>query len=190
MTASTHWTTRYAPYTALLAGAIWLPLWAHQTQSHGTTQLNEMRLFLGSTWMDAGKFYVAPFLLLMVTILGLERGRTGASPGGKTAWSVLAAFACLAIGTALEFWGFPFGSYDVTFEAGMKDAWWVQFVGTFFLTTAVVPFGVQHARAGSLPAWMVLVLVFGAATTVFLTPAFYFPGVVWIVLGLVLLRRR
>ena len=184
-----HWTTRYAPYAALLAGAIWLPLWAQQTQSHGTTQLNEMRVFLGLTWMDAGKFYVVPFLLLMVTILGLERGRIGAGRYGRSALFVLAAFASLAIGTALEFWGFPFGSYQVTFEAGMRDTWWVQLAGTLFLTAAVVPFGVQHARAGSLPAWMVPVLVVGAATTVFLTPAFFLPGIVWTLLGLVLMTR-
>lgn len=147
-----------------------------------------MRLFLGFTWMDAGKFYVVPFLLLMVATLGVERRRTGSGPVGKSAWFVVAAFGCLAIGTALEFWGFPFGSYDVTFEAGMKDTWWVQFVGAFLLTAAVVPFGVVHARAGSLPVWMVPVLAFGAATTVFLSPAFFFPGIVWIVLGLVLLR--
>ena len=53
-----------------------------------------------------------------------------------------------------------------------------------------MPFGVNLARERVLPAVMVPALVFGAATTVFLSPAFYFPGVVWILLGLILLRRR
>ena len=187
---TTHWTTRFGPSAALLAGAIWLALAAHQTQSHGTTQLNEMRLFLGYTWMDAGKFFVLPFLLVMVTFFGLARRRARVGPLGRTALVVLAALAALAVGTAIEFWGFPFGSYDVTFEGGMKDTWWLQFASTFLFTAAVVPYGIEHARAGTLPVWMVPVLIFGALTTVFLSPAFWFPGLVWIVLGLVLLRPR
>ena len=185
-----NWATRFGPYAAMLAGAIWLPLWAQQMQSHGTTQTNEKLLFLGLTWMDAGKFYVMPFLLLMVTIAGLEAARAGAGRIGKPALFVLAAFACLAIGTALEFWGFPFGSYQVTFEGGMKDTWWLQLAGTFFLTAALLPFGIQHARAGTLPAWMVPVLVFGGLSTVYLSPSFFVPGIVWILLGFVLLRQR
>ncbi len=148
-----------------------------------------MRSVLGFTWMDAGKLYVVPFLLLMVTVLGLERDRAGVNRRGKSGLFVLAALACLAIGTALEFWGFPLGSYAVTFEEGMKDTWWVQFAGTFFLAGAIVPFGIRHARAGSLPAWMVPALAFGALATVFLSPAFIFPGIVWVVFGAVLLRR-
>lgn len=76
-----HWTTRFTAEAALIAGVVWLVLWGHQAMTHGTTQLNEMRMALGFTWMDSGKLFVMPFLLLIVTMLGLGRSRISGQLG-------------------------------------------------------------------------------------------------------------
>lgn len=153
-----------------------------------------MRMALGFTWMDSGKLYVLSFLLLIVTMVGLHRSQRNPGRLGKSGFVVVAALVWLVVGTAIEFWGFPLGSYALTFEAEVRpvlqNGYWYQVFGTLFLTLAFVPFGINLVRERVLPAWMVPVLVFGAATTVFLTPSFYIPGVVWILLGLTLLRRR
>lgn len=86
------------------------------------------------------------------------------------------------------------GPFALTFEAEVrpiiKEGWWIQLLGTLSLTLALVPFGISLVRERILPAWLVPVLVFGAAATVFLTPAFVVPGIVWLLLGATLLRRR
>jgi len=50
--------------------------------------------------------------------------------------------------------------------------------------------GASAVREKQLPRGMVPMLVLGAAATVFLTPAFILPGLVWILLGASLLSRR
>ena len=134
-----------------MAGVGWLVLWGHQALTHGPTERNEMQMALGFTWMDSGKLYVLPFLLLIVTMVGLHRSQRSPGRLGKSGLVVVAALVWLAVGTAIEFWG---------------------------------------VRERILPAWLVPVLVFGAAATVFLTPAFVVPGIVWLLLGATLLRRR
>jgi hypothetical protein len=190
VTAS-HWTTRHAAAAALLAGASWHVLWRHQALAHGLTQFNEKNMVIGFTWMDSGKLYVLPFLLLMVTIVGLHRRLTAP---GRSGYFVVAALASLVIGTVAEFWGFQLGSYALTFEEEVRpffqQGWWLQALGTIFLTVALVPFAIRLVRQGILPAWMVPMMAFGALSTFFLTPAFYFPGLVWLILGLVVLRYR
>lgn len=192
--ATTHWTTRFAATAALLAGVIWLVLWRHQAFTHGTTQYNEMNMALGFTWMDSGKLYVLPFLLLIVTTMGLHHRVPKLGLLGKSGYLVLAALVSLVVGTVAEFWGFQLGSYELTFEEETRpffqQGWWLQALGTTFLTFAMVPFGISLVRERILPAWMLPVMVFGALSTFFLTPAFYFPGIVWLILGLTLLRYR
>ena len=109
-------------------------------------------------------------------------------------FAVSAALVWLAVGTAIEFWGFPLGSYALTFEAEsrpvLRDGWWIQALGSLLLTFAFVAFGISAVREKQLPRGMVPMLVLGAAATVFLTPAFILPGLVWILLGATLLRPR
>lgn len=193
-TTRPHWTIRLRAPAAFIAGSLWLLLWGHQMVTHGTTQVNEMRLALGLTWMDSGKLYVLPFLLLAVTMVGLHVGRL--SPGwlGRGGFiGVALALALLVAGTAAQFWGFPWGSYALTFEAAgsvIRAGGVLQALGSLLFTVAVVPFGIDLARARMLPVWTVPVLVLGAATTVFLTPSFVLPGLAWVLLGWALVTRR
>jgi hypothetical protein len=193
-TTAQHWTTQFRHHAALIAGGIWLVLWGHQMLTHGTTQVNETRLALGLTWMDSGKLYVLPFALLAVTMVGLERSRKDSKWLGKASFAVvMLALGILALGTAFQFWPFPTGSYALTFEeaGGLVTAGGVlQGLGSLLLAVAVVPFGIDLARGKIIPGWITPILALGALTTVFLTPAFPWPAVAWVVLGLTLLYRR
>jgi hypothetical protein len=189
-----HWTTPFGAEAALIAGVCWIVLWSHQRLAHGTTQVNEMQMALGFTWMDSGKLFVLPFMLLTVTIVGLHPSRRNLGRPGKSSLFVMAALVWLVVATAIEFWGFPPGSYDLTFEEEVRpvleDGWWLQALGSLFLTLAFVPFGIHLVREKVLPTWMVPVVILGSAATVFLTPSFFVPGVAWLLLGLTLLRHR
>ncbi len=154
-TATSHWTTRFGAEAAVMAGVVWLVLWRHQALTHGTTQENERLMALGFTWMDSGKLFVLPFLLLIVTMVGLQRSRSSPGRLGKSGFVVVAALIWLVVGTVAHFWGFPLGSYELSFEDEVrplfKDGWRVQMLGTLFLTLAFVPFGINLVRERSFP---------------------------------------
>ena len=109
---------------------VWLLLWRHQALAHGPTQINEMNMALGFTWMDSGKLYVLPFLLLIVTVIGLYRRHTDRGWLRKSGYLVLGALVWLVVGTVAEFWGFQLGSYELTFEEEVRpffqQGWWLQ----------------------------------------------------------------
>ncbi len=46
-----HW----GSLASLVAGVLWLLVWLHQREAHGTTQVNEERVVLGLTWLDSAK---------------------------------------------------------------------------------------------------------------------------------------
>lgn len=153
-----------------------------------------MRLALNFTWMDSGKLFVLPFLLLAVTMFGLHRQQSATGWLGRSGLFVVGAFIWLTVGTISEFWGFPLGSYALTFEEEVRPVfmygWLLQAIGTLLLSIAILPFSINLTRQRILSAWMVPVLLFGALSTVYLTPAFIAPAVVWILLGAALLRDR
>ena len=65
---------------AIVGGALWLVIWAHQMFTHGPTQENEKEILLGLTWMDSAKFLVLPFALFLLAAVAahrsIERPRT------------------------------------------------------------------------------------------------------------------
>lgn len=80
---------RTAAGCALALALIWLAVWLHQSMAHGTTSVNEMRVVLGLTWMDAAK--APPFaVLLLLPGFGVlvRRARADCSPhdGSRTRW--------------------------------------------------------------------------------------------------------
>ena len=106
--------------------------------------------------------------------------------------SVVVGILCLAaLSTALEFWFFEWGSYDETFESkGGITTVGIAVQALFsalLLSIALIIFGVPAARRSAMPYWLVIVLVIGSLSTVFVTPVFVLPGVAWLTFGLWLL---
>ena len=177
---------------ALAAGAIWLVVWAQQAAAHGVTQVNEKEVVVGLTWMDAGKFLVLPFAALLVTVATLRhrRGRPGRL--GRVGFAVTnGALVALIVGVALEFWSFPRGSYAEDFDEPLPTyGGLVQSLASLAFTGGAVLLAIDLARSRALPRWMGLVLVVGAATTVYLTPVLVVPGLAWVALGAYLALSR
>jgi hypothetical protein len=183
---------------SLVAGIAWLLIWAHQQQAHGPTEVNEMRLVAGLTWMDTSKLLVPILALVGVGLASLDglRERAGRGTVGRVGRSVtFGGLAIVVVATALEFWTFPWGSYAVTFEsaggfAGSNAAGGIQALASLVFTLGVALLSVDLVRARVLPIRAAPVLVVGALLTVYLSPVFWIPGVAWLVLGAVLWSKR
>jgi hypothetical protein len=98
--------------------------------------------------------------------------------------------AGLIVGTALQFWGFEWGSYEQSFEEASIDAGGaLQAVATLVLGAALIPLGIALARGRVLPAWAVPVLPVSALATFWLTPTNVVPGLAWFGLASILMWR-
>jgi hypothetical protein len=168
-------------------------VWLHQRQTHGATQVNEELLLFGLTWKDSAKFLVLPFILLLMGIVSLflRRGRPGWL--GRIGFVVtVAGLVGLIVGTALQFWFFPWGSYAVGFEDPGPHNFGgpIQPVSTLVFSLGLIVLNIDLVRARVMPIWIAPVLVLGGLATMFLTPVNWLPGVAWLLLGLVLQSRR
>ena len=182
---------RWGWAAAIVAGAVWLLVWAHQAYAHGVTQENEKEIVLGLTWMDSAKFLVIPFALL-VAAMGALRARRG-RPGwlGRAGFAVTnGALALLIVGVALEFWAFPWGSYAKDFDEPLPEyGGLVQTLASLAFTIGALLLAFDLSRNHALPIWVGLTLVVGAVTTIYLTPVLPVPGLAWLVLGAVLWQK-
>ena len=131
---------------AVAAAVVWLLVWLHQYRSHGRTTVNEMRLVLGLTWMDAAKILPFAYLLLLP---GLELlvARTTTRASRVVARFAQACLVVAAVAGAVDFWTFPTGSYAVTFESRGNDGVPVQFLGSVLAGLALVTWAVLRRRA-------------------------------------------
>ena len=187
---------RWSGPANVAGGVLWLLIWVHQQQAHGPTQSNEMNLVWGLTWMDTSKLLVLPFVFVLAGLITLYQRRERPGRLGRTgAFLTILALGLLIVATALEFWTFPWGSYDVTFEearglAGSNLGGIIQLFASLFFTLGLIVFNVDLVRAKVIPIWVAAVLSFGGLATVYLSPVFWTPGAAWLVLGRVLWPKR
>jgi hypothetical protein len=176
-----------------IAGLIWLLLWFHQSQTHGFSEDNERKLFVGATWMDSGKFYVVVYALLLLCVIFLFRARSHSSPFTKAVFAlVTGSLAIVSVGTVIQFWPFPFGSYELSFEQSplARVGGIVQALATLAFALTLVPFGIGLVRERVIHWWLIPLMVIAAISGFFLTPANFIPGVGWIAVGVALLARK
>lgn len=181
------------PPAAILAGLVWLIVWWHGAKTHGVTQQNEMRKWLGLTWMDSAKFLVLPFLLLIASAFALEQARQRSARFGRLGFVISAgSLALLVIAVPLQFWPFPWGSYEVRFEDRIgitRVAGPIQALASLVLAGGLALLSGSVVSTGVVGWWIVPVLVVGAVTTFFLTPASWIPGAAWLILGVTMTFR-
>ncbi len=177
---------------SVAAGFLWLLVWLHQRQTHGPTAENEERVLLGLTWLDSAKFLVVPLVLVLIGIAALYGLRERPGLLGKVGFAVtVAGLGLMTVGTALEFWSFPWGSYAVGFGAPLpRVGGLLQALSTLAFTAGLAVFNLDLVRARVMPPWAAPVLVLGAFATFFLTPVNLLPGLAWLLLGWVLWSRR
>jgi uncharacterized membrane protein len=178
---------------SVAAGLLWLVVYFHQRLTHGPTSVNEERVFLGLTWLDSGKSLVIPWILLLVGIVSLYGLRERPGLVGKIGFVVtVVGLVGLIVGTALESWFFPWGSYAVSFEELPRFVRSVPVrpISTLVFTIGLIIFNIDLVRARVAPLWLAPALVLGGFSTIFLTPVFLLPGLAWLLLGLALWLRR
>lgn len=180
----------------ILGGILWLGLYFHQQKSHGTTQLNEMNVVWGSTWMDSGKLYVIPFLFVFGGLIALYQQRQNPGKLGQISSKlVYGAMSFLILMTIFEFWSFKWGSYNIRYEdatsfIGSNNSGAAQTITSLLLTVFLIPFGIDLVKGKVIPPWFAVLLVLGGLTTVFLSPSLWFPAPIWMILGFLLWQKK
>jgi hypothetical protein len=187
---------RIAAASAAGATGIWLAVWLQQHRAHGHTSVNEERLVLGLTWMDAAKALPLAMLLLVPGVEVLVR-RAGSgpvrTPRPRSAVGLgRAVQTCLlvaAIGGAADFWPFRFGSYAETFESRQAEGLpWVLLVPWQTMSCVVaglllLVLAVLRRRASEGEPAVLVILAAGFVVGSLWTPVWFWPLLAWTVLA-------
>lgn len=192
--------SRRAVWAWVSAGLLWALVWFHGTQTHGLTAENEMRVWLGATWMDSSKLLCLSLAAVGVGLYLLGRN-AGIGRTGRWLWvSLLLAVTMQAVAVLVGYSPFPWGSYELTFEelqesdryrAVVSTSGIAQALGSLINTVLFLPVGIALVRAQRVPWWAVPAAVIGMLFTFFTTPASWIPAVSWLLVAAgVALRRR
>jgi hypothetical protein len=183
---------RLGAAASLAAGVLWLLVWLHQREAHGTTEVNEERVVLGLTWLDSAKFLAAPLALLVPAFAALYRRRGHVGALGRAGFAAtMAALGALVVATAVQYWSFPWGSYAVDYDAPPRRVGEIaQNLAALVFAVGLALFTVDLARARVMPPWAAPVLVLGGLATFWFSPAWWLPGVAWLLLAWLLWSRR
>lgn len=182
------------------ASVLWALVWFHGAQTHGLTAENEMRLWLGTTWMDSSKLLCLPFAAVALGLYLLGRD---ARIGRVTRWLwilLLLVIAVQAVAVLVGYSPFPWGSYELTFDdveksdrypAVVSKGGIAQAMGSLISTLLLIPVGIALVRARRMLWWAVPAAVIGMLFTFFTTPASWIPAVGWLLVsaGLALKQR-